>query len=132
MNECDCSEEYGPCEEHGEVIVQREGASTRTADDLLLLFCEDAAAVLREVTGENRLSPWGRSTLDAAEELLSENDHYGCRWFPEDDADHMVNSLEMVRSQMESELATLDDPIETFWDDGYCIVRVLGGPLVEG
>ena len=33
---CSCSWEDGPCELHGTYLVVREGASTRTADDLLM------------------------------------------------------------------------------------------------
>lgn len=126
---CDCSEEHGPCEDHGTVIVQREGASTRTADDLLLLFCEDAADVLHHVTGENRLTPWARQLMADAEQMLAANDHYGCRWLPETDdpdetRDVWIDALLTLRGQLECELATLDAPHFTYWNDGYWIVRV--------
>lgn len=128
---CECDEEYGPCEEHGDAVVIREGASTRTADDLLLLFCTDAADVLIHETGEDRLSPWGHEVIREAEELLAANDSHGCRWFPEDAGDRMTDSLTTLQSQLESELSTLDAPHFTFWNDGYSIYRMTGGPLVE-
>jgi hypothetical protein len=121
---CDCSDDYGPCEQHGTVVVQREGASLRTADDLLLLFCEDADAVLWERTGEPRISPWGRAVIAQSERALNANDPgNGCRWFsPEDE--RLRDDLVTLQSQLESELASLDQPINVVWEDGYVFYEV--------
>lgn len=122
---CECDEEYGPCEEHGDAVVIREGASTRTADDLLLLFCEDAADVLIHETGEDRTTPWGRMILqDAEDDLTANSSSYGCRWFSEENGEQLTDSLATLQSQLESELSTLDVPHFTYWNDGYRIVRV--------
>jgi len=133
---CECDEEYGPCEEHGNAVVVREGASTRTADDLLLLFCEDAAAVLLDATGEDRTTPWARSLMADAELMLADNASMGVRWLPEEDQngetrDAWIDALMTLRDEMEAELSTLDAPHFTYWNDGYVIYRVTRGPLVE-
>lgn len=41
MYDCGCSEEYGPCEEHADVLVIRQGAALHTADELSLLLVSD-------------------------------------------------------------------------------------------
>lgn len=38
---CECSSEYGPCEQHGDTLVIRDGASQRTADQLAMGLVED-------------------------------------------------------------------------------------------
>ena len=126
--DCDCSEEYGPCEEHGLVLAQREGASSRTADELLLVWCDDAAAII----GADALSPWGCDLIARAwRDAVTDGDH-GCHWFSHGDAgDALRDELMTLHSQLESSLATMDEPALTFWNDGYVIVRIVGGPLAE-
>ena len=112
----ECSEEYGPCEQHGETLVQREGASCRTADELALLYLFDMAEL-----GQGELSPWGIEARDAAEANLEANrsERSGTAWI--DDAD-LVDSLMDVVLQVESASDYL-----TYWDDGYRIVRPSDG-----
>lgn len=108
--ECGCSEDYGPCEEHGDVLAQREGASLRTSDELALTFIGDALGVGGE------LSPYGRDVYDQAGEALSDG------WV--DNGDLADELHELVR-QVEASLGYW-----VTWDDGYRIVRVLpGSPL---
>lgn len=77
----DCSEEYGPCDTHGETVVSREGASTRTADELQSMFIADAVDL------GVKLSPWGRGTLTDYDNALEANrsERSGVAWLPEDD-----------------------------------------------
>lgn len=124
--ECDCTEEYGPCENHCEVLAQREGASTRTADDLLLVWLMDARDIVRETT------PWLDDVIRRADEMLAAEDHYGCRWLPADErGERMRDEMTTAQWQLETSLATMDEPAHTYWDDGYVISRTTGGPLHE-
>ena len=108
----ECSVECGPCEQHGETLVQREGASCRTADELALLYLFDMAEL-----GQGELSPWGVEVRDAAEANLEANrsKRSGTAWI--DDSD-LVDSLMDVVLQVESASDYL-----TYWDDGYRIVK---------
>jgi len=115
MDCVDCSEEYGPCEKHSELITSREGASLRTADELCELFIEDAVALGAE------LSAYGRVIQARVNDKLSNES-----WL--EDAD-LAEELRDVTNQMETELSTLG--YSTYWDDGYRIIRVTGGPLAE-
>ena len=109
--ECDCSDEYGPCERHGTTLVIREGASQRTADSLLLLLCHDLIDCGAEV------SVWGQEVLDAADKA-EENamSKAGTSWF-------LGGAVEF------DQVATLADQLEAatdlvvIQDDGYRIVR---------
>lgn len=105
---CECSEEYGVCELHGEVLVQREGASTRTADELIRVLCHDLVALGAE------LSPWGA-------EVLARADEYAYQPYLDDDDDDYVGAfaaLVTLADQLE-----VDSGLSVFMDDGYRIVR---------
>jgi len=129
--DCECSEEYGPCEEHGEVIAQREGASTRTADDLAYVFLTDVLAIAEDrglISADMR----GRVNVDKLREAIDywedENlwdDTMGCRWV-RDDVDAEIHDEIAIG---ESVLADLG--LAVYWEDGYVISRVTGGPLVD-
>ena len=122
---CECDEEYGPCEDHCTVLVQREGASTRTADDLLYVYLCDVVDLIADQTGdENVLSPWGEDVLERAGALLDQNDHYGCRWLPEDEGEQMYDEMTTLQYQLEASVSTLDQTIWTTWNDGFWIVEV--------
>ena len=127
--DCDCSPDYGPCDDHSLVAVIREGASTRTADESLELFAHDAASIL-----EARVNGWQLSTDDVdllrdAARLLAESDGY-CAWIPEgDESDAVRDGLIDLGDRLESELATVG-----YWvtrDDGYIVSWIAGGPLGE-
>lgn len=109
--ECDCTEEYGPCEGHGVVLAQREGASLRTADELCVLFLDDALSI-----DPACLSPYGLDVKTRAEAALeASHDAHLSSWL--DDAD-LSDELRNVVGQVESYLDAW-----TFWDDGYRIVQ---------
>ena len=111
---CECSKEYGPCEEHGETVVQREGASTYTPVELLALYADDATDCGTE------LSPWALGLIREAR-TLTDGHRAG-----------LLDELSTLANQVECDLSTLDAPHFTYWDDGFRIVRVLGGcPLIE-
>ena len=142
MNEeCECSEEYGPCEDHCEILAQREGASARTADDLVYVFLTDVLAILEHEWRERVNAPgadlfsdetvrMGQSLdkIRDAETFWSEDsrwdDNYGCRWVREDEPEI---SDEITTG--ESVLADLG--LTVWWEDGYVISRTIGGPLLE-
>ena len=53
---CECSDEYGPCEQHGDALVVREGASVRTADESALQLIDDLADLGYKSTDEYSLT----------------------------------------------------------------------------
>lgn len=113
MTDCECSEEYGPCESHCDVLAQREGASLRTGDELIALYLDDALSIDPEC-----LSPYGRDVKARVDAALAESS-----WL--DDSD-LGDELYSVRDQVESSLDAV-----TYWDDGYRIVKITGGPLLD-
>jgi hypothetical protein len=126
--ECDCDEDEDlPCEEHMIVLAQREGASTRTADELLAVWLDDAAAVPGV-----EVSPWGQEVMRQAWDALERNRAYGVAWLPDDVAEGLRDDMETLRDQLETSLATLDDPVSTHWDDGYVMYRVSSDSPLAG
>lgn len=116
--ECDCSDEYGPCEAHGDLLVSRDLAA-RGADDLELTLIYD----LIEVGAE--LSPHGRDELAAIEADYETDRVSGIGHFKCADTFERVSDL---TSQLESYVADL-------WvirDDGYRIVRPHADCPLEG
>lgn len=105
--QCECSEEYGPCEQHGTVLAQREGASSRTADELTYVYVLDCFAIL-----EQEPTPYAADVLARAEAQM---DGAGGGWI--DDPD-LADELRDVAWQLESTIGAW-----TFWDDGYRIVE---------
>lgn len=73
--ECECSEEYGPCEDHSEVLAQREGASTRTADELLAVFIGDAEDIIGRPITEHDASAVAAEYWDATDNAGGWIDH---------------------------------------------------------
>lgn len=114
--QCDCSEEYGPCEAHGVTLAQREGASLRTGDELGLVYIGDALSI-----DPSALSAYGQETYKEAAAALAESS-----WI--DDAD-LAEALTDLTHQVEAYISDTD--LQTFWEDGYRIVRITGGPLLE-
>lgn len=121
--DCDCTEEYGPCELHAELLVSREGAALRTADELLSMFIDDAVALGAE------LSPYGKDIVfrsDAAMYVPGAMSN----WLPDTEEGYELrDALQTVAYQVESELDTLG--YSTYWDDGYRILKITGGPLAD-
>ena len=111
-NTCDCDWDTGPCEQHGTVLVVREGASHRTADELALQLCHDLVDCGAE------LSPWGAFNLRQADERAAQcrNPHTGTMWF--DDDGTTLDALVTLADQLEADLG-----IGVYHDDGYVIVR---------
>lgn len=114
---CECSDEYGPCEHHGETIVSREGASLRSADDLCHTFLGDVASVL---------GSWPSDAFREAETRLGNalHDSGGSWWNDPDDADECRDLV------TNGEAALGDAGYSVYWEDGYRIIRITGGPLV--
>lgn len=111
---CECSDEYGPCEFHGETVVMREGSASRAADDLAHTFLGDVASVLRR---------WPSEEFRKAELRLGNALHdSGGSWF--DDPDDADECRELCT---EGESALGDAGYVTYWDDGYRIIRPLPG-----
>lgn len=117
---CECSEDYGPCEQHSDVLAQRVGASNRSADELVLVFLDDAEGIDPDV-----LSPYGRDVRERAQADLAS---HGGSWL---DDHELADELRSVMEQVESYLGGYDDPIYVIWDDGYVIYKITGGPLLD-
>lgn len=120
---CECNEEYGPCEAHADYLFIREGASTRTGDELMAQFIADCLAI-----DSSCLSPQGHAWLKEAEVALEagRDPVSGVAWISEDDDDKRENLAELAR-QVEAYFADL----YVTWEDGYVITRVVGGPLAS-
>lgn len=118
---CGCSEEYGPCDDHSEVMAQREGSSMRTADDLSHVFCLDAIAL------GVAPSPYGSAVLERVRTRLESQRRNGVAWL-NDSA--LQDELSSVVNALETDLETLD--MSVYWDDGYRIVKMKDGcPLKD-
>lgn len=123
MENCDCSEDFGPCEQHCEVLVSREGASLRTSDELLSVFIEDAVAL------GAALSPYGKDIQFRADAAMYVPGPMS-NWLPDNEEGYELrDALQTVANQVETELYTLGYSV--YWEDGYQIVRITGGPLAE-
>jgi hypothetical protein len=120
-----CSDEYGPCEAHGWVLVQREGASTRTADELVWQYAQDTADLLEDLGGI--VLQTDRDILFDAWELLERNRRHGVAWLPEDDCETLD---ELVRLGDALSVGLAEHNVYAFHDDGYRIVLLTGGPLL--
>jgi hypothetical protein len=123
MLECYCSEEFGPCDLHCEVLVSREGASHRTSDELLSVFIDDAVALGAAI------SSYGRDIVSRADSAM-QVDGPMSNWLPDTEEGYELrDALQTVANQMETELYTLGYSI--YWEDGYRVVKITGGPLAE-
>jgi hypothetical protein len=129
-NECECSEEYGPCELHGEVLAQRDG---RDGADHLALQC--IADVMAHDNGSERIviallagEPWqpndtlsvvGWATYQEANDNLTSGG-----WCEDPDLSQAVSDLVWM--------VECNTDLYVTWDDGYTIVRVSDDcPLVQ-
>lgn len=121
---CDCSEDYGPCEDHGTLVVIREGASTRTADELLLVYVEDASLILHDAGTE--LTPWADDVIHRAHSALDTVDEFThTAWLPASTyGERLRDELVTLADQVDADMTTMDAPHFTYWEDGYRIVRV--------
>ncbi len=153
-DECDCTEDYGPCESHSVTLVSREGASTRTADELAAVFLDDVRDLY---TDAGREAPTGDHYLVARDywqavedERVRERERasrdggyaYVSGWAPTDgtitredgstytwDEGELGQALSDAISAGESDLC--DIGLDITWEDGYRIYRTTGGPLVD-
>ena len=121
-SECECSDEYGPCEQHGDTLVVREGASLHTADELALLLVSDLNDC-GVVIGPNAVVE-----LVRLQEILARDTDpvSGCGWFADPDDAEAAQDL---AQRTESNIGNL-------WvvqNDGYVIVRPHDDcPLLDG
>lgn len=117
--ECECSEEYGPCENHGEELAQREGASVRTADELLAVFIGDVEGVIGRPIAEHDASA-------VAAEYWTATDNAG-GWIDHDRFPDLAEALHDAATYGAE--AALPAGAHVWWEDGYVISRITGGPL---
>ena len=112
---CECSEDYGPCELHCDLLAGREGASLRTADQLARVFVDDAvdAGVVLDAEDVAFLAEVD-AALDAAEDACLST------WLDDDLSQQLSDFARDVEGRLEAWV---------IWDDGYRIVRVTGGLL---
>ena len=128
---CYCTDE-GPCESHLEVLCSREGASLHTADELRAIFIGDAidmmdpdnAATAGYVTDEDRalFASVVDPIRETADEYWTATDNRG-GWC--DDAD-LTQALYDDAFLLETYL-----PFYVWWEDGYVVGRIIGGPLAD-
>lgn len=104
-----------------DVLVVREGAALRTADELALVRCDDIIDVGDFPEADDRRGDLARlwTALEASRHPVS-----GCAWF--DDPDNAEEAFKLA-DLLESDLP---DGIRLYANDGYRIVRLTGGPLL--
>ena len=116
---------------HGESVVIREGASTRTSDELSVVFLEDVAE-LYALTFPSRVYEGRINRLALEQEaddwrgtLEGERDPYsGLAHLPEGDDDHdWHDALSHAVMRFESHLVAAGYGVN--WDDGYVIVAAV-------
>lgn len=126
METCECSENYGPCEDHSDVLAQREGAAVRTADELMAVFVGDVAAILAD------------AGIDPDAGMLAairDADAYweACPnggWAPIEDPD-TYSLADALGDAVQHAEQSLPAGVYVWWDDGYVISRITGGPLAD-
>lgn len=127
MTDCDCSEEYGPCESHCIQVIARDGASSRTADDVAYRLVMDAVDL------GARLSKEDESFLAG----LVWSDDVGTGWVEEDEPNmNNTEGLYELADKYESEIYSLpykgrDAQWHVAREDGYQIMVITGGPLFD-
>ena len=122
---CGCSEDYGPCEDHSTQLAQREGASTRTADSLALVFLMDVRDLLDAHTTETQDAP----TRETVYRLTADIDcvlswtwsrDAGDGWLEDDGEGNYADILQDMVQSAEGHLSLIDASV--WWDDGYRIL----------
>jgi hypothetical protein len=113
---CECEPDEGvPCEEHSEVLVQREGASLRTGHQLARLEMDDLAGIGIEPTGEER------ELMNLVDQALEAGG-----WLDDQD---LVDAMNEAVKAMEGRLP--EDQLVVHCD-GYQVFKLLPGcPLLE-
>lgn len=125
-DECGCSEDYGPCEEHSTQLAQREGASTRTADALALVFLMDTRDML--IGHANAVDAIDRLTRDIDTALSwkwsgnAGSGDAGDGWIEEALEDGWTRAEELQDAVMRAESDLTMIGASTYWDDGYRIL----------
>jgi len=119
--ECECSEEYGPCEDHSEVLAQREGASLRTADELLAVFIGDVEDIIGRPVTEHDASAVAAEYWEATDNVGGWVD---CDRFPD-----LAEALHDAATYGAE--GALPADVWVWWEDGYVVSRITGGPLLE-
>ena len=123
-SECECTDDGGPCETHGETLVIREGASTRTGDALAATFVDDVTDILREEGDGIRpydAAMWEAEGVAAAYWSACPNGEWA-------DDPELADALGDAVRAAES---ALPRGVRVDWNDGYVITRVVGGPLAD-
>jgi len=104
-------------------MVSREGASLRTADELLSVFIDDAVGLGAE------LSPYGKDIVFRADAAMQVEGSMS-NWLPDtEDGQELRDALATIANQVETELYTLGYSV--YWDDGFRVLKVTGGPFFE-
>lgn len=120
--DCECSEDFGPCEAHCIVHAQREGAAVRTADELAYVFIADMIDIAAATDGKygGELGAWGADVYARAGAALADGG-----WIGDDGT--LADELHDLVTQIESQTG-----LWVTWDDGFIAAQVTGGPLFDG
>lgn len=152
--DCYCSEDDGPCEDHLDLLVSREGAAQRTADELVAVFLGDVSGLWEDARGTAPTGDHYDLAADYWQAVSEEGDRereraereggfaYVSGWAPESGkitradgsvyewADgEMSQALSDAIPAGESDLADLGLSVQ--WDDGFIVYRLTGGPLAD-
>lgn len=124
-DECEeCSEDYGPCEAHIEVLVMREGGNTRTADELNSVFISDAVDLGVVLSESDAADIIEIDALLAEDHWLSNNEDRWC--------EILIDIRDRVESSLYELYAKQDEHLFVNFEDGYVIGKILpGSPLLN-
>lgn len=103
------------------MLAQREGAAVRTADELAAVYIDDVLALLADIGDVDAVAALSAADADAARYWDA------CPmggWAPIDYSlgEALQDSVAVCESYA---------PGWTYWEDGYRIVKVTGGPLID-
>jgi hypothetical protein len=146
--ECECSEDCGPCEAHSEVLAQRAGACTRTADELLAVFIGDAEDIIGRPITEHDASAvadaYWRATGNAGGWVEHDGPDIGIggkvigtgAYGPAirvcSDVIAAADLAEVLRdAAIYGAEGALPADVWVWWEDGYVISQITGGPLAD-
>jgi hypothetical protein len=108
---CDCVEDFGPCAEHGELVLQLDGGNARTSPELCVAFIRN----VEELFGL-QFDAQQMGCLVEVEEALGVN-----HWLGDEDHEDLASGLAWLVADVESMLPA---DAWVFWEDGCWVWRM--------
>lgn len=138
-SKCECSEDFGPCEDHCTVYAQREGSAVRTGDELAAVYVGDAASIfltsilayIDDATNEMIVSGPYSMTPGVTDAIVTADDYWEAHpnggWCEDtDDSEALTDACRTMEDALGAE------GFWTLWEDGYIILKPTDDcPLVD-